>query len=69
MNKWLLDNGYLVLKSSAESMKRKLWFAKKWNGLLRRTGILRILTARGRKLGHGQEQALTDMIDWSKTRA
>lgn len=69
MNKWLLDNGYLVLKSSAQSMKRKLWFAKKWNGLLRRTGILRILTARGRKLGGGQEQALTDMIDWSKTRA
>ncbi|MBC8369760.1 MAG: alkaline phosphatase family protein [Planctomycetes bacterium] len=69
MNKWLLDNGYLVLKSSAPAMKRKLWLAKKWNSVLRRTGILRILTARGRKLGKGQEQTIADMIDWSKTRA
>ena len=69
MNKWLLDEGYLVLKSSAKAMRRKLWWAKKWNGLLRRTGLLKILTARGRKLGKGQEQLIMDMIDWSKTRA
>jgi len=69
MNKWLLDNGYLVLKSSAESMKRKLWMQKKWNGALRRSGILKILTERGRKLGKGQEATIMEMIDWSKTRA
>ncbi len=69
MNKWLLDQGYLVLKSSAGALKRKLWLQKKWNGLLRRTGILRILTARGRKLSKGQEQTIMEMIDWSKTRA
>ncbi|MDA0666891.1 MAG: alkaline phosphatase family protein [Planctomycetota bacterium] len=69
MNKWLLDNGYLVLKSSAESMKRKLWMQKKWNGALRRSGILKILTERGRKLGKGQEHTIMEMIDWSKTRA
>lgn len=69
MNKWLLDNGYLVLKSGAESLKRKLWLQKKWNGFLRRTGILKALTKRGRKLGKGQEQTIMEMIDWSKTRA
>ena len=69
MNKWLLDNGYLVLKSSAGAMKRKLWMQKKWNGFLRRTGILRKLTEKGRKLSKGQEATIMEMIDWSKTRA
>jgi predicted AlkP superfamily phosphohydrolase/phosphomutase len=69
MNKWLLDNGYLVLKSSAQIMKLKLFVQRKWNGLLRRTGILRILVKRGRKLGKGQEETIMEMIDWPKTRA
>jgi len=69
MNKWLLDNGYLVLQDSAAGLKRKLWLQKKWNGLLRRSGLLKILTKRGRKLGKGQEQTIMEMIDWSKTRA
>ncbi|MDP6964010.1 MAG: alkaline phosphatase family protein, partial [Planctomycetota bacterium] len=69
MNKWLLDHGYLVLKSSAKSMQRKIWLQKKWNGLLRRTGVLRWLTSRGRKLSKGQEQSIAEMVDWSKTRA
>jgi len=50
-------------------MKLKLFMQRKWNGLLRRTGILRILVKRGRKLGKGQEETIMDMIDWSKTRA
>ena len=69
MNRWLMDEGYLVLKSSAQMMKLKLFVQRKWNGLLRRTGILRMLVARGRKLGKGQEETIMEMIDWSKTRA
>ena len=69
LNRWLMDQGYLVLKSSASMMKLKLFLQRKWNGLLRRTGILKMLVKRGRKLGKGQEETIMDMIDWSKTRA
>ncbi|MHC4838670.1 MAG: alkaline phosphatase family protein [Planctomycetota bacterium] len=69
MNKWLLDEGYLVLKDDAKALTRKLWMQKKWNGLLRRTGLLKVMTKRGRKIGKGQEQTIMEMIDWSRTRA
>ncbi len=68
MNKWLVDQGYLVLKGGVGWQRFRLWAQRKWQGLLRRTGLLKAMTRRGRKLP-SQEQIIHDMIDWSKTRA
>ncbi|KAA3609085.1 MAG: hypothetical protein DWQ01_10915 [Planctomycetota bacterium] len=70
LNKWLVDNGYLVLKKkSGSGAKLKMLVQKKWIGLLRRTGLLTKLEAKGKIKLVGQEQVIQDMIDWSKTRA
>jgi predicted AlkP superfamily phosphohydrolase/phosphomutase len=69
MNKWLVDNGYLVLKQGAVASRRRLWWKRKWHGLLRRTGLLRRMAEKGKARHVPQEQVYMDMIDWSRTRA
>lgn len=69
MNKWLVDNGYLVLKEDAVAARRGLWMKKKWQGVLRRTGMLRRMAEKGKMQHVPQEQIYLNMVDWSKTRA
>lgn len=69
VNKWLADQGYLVLKPGAGRRRLGLWLARKWNGLLRRTGITKRRYLAGKEKFLGPEAAIMEMIDWSKTRA
>ena len=67
LNKWLVDQGYLVLKRSAKLAPYLMFAQRKWRGLLRRTGLLRFFP----KMTEikGPERLIFDMIDWSRTRA
>ena len=72
LNRWLVEEGYLVLKSgaAAAATPARLWMGRKWRGLLRRTGVLRRRAEKGAAAGtHGPEQHFLDLVDWSKTRA
>lgn len=70
INKWLIDNGWLVLKKGSGGFGRlRLLLEKKWAGLMRRTGIAKKRMQRGKGIGRDPEAAIRDMIDWSQTRA
>ncbi len=68
MNKWLVDNGYLVLKGGVTWQRFRLWSQRKWHGLLRRTGAMRAMAKKGKRLP-SNEQTILNMIDWTRTRA
>lgn len=69
LNKWLVDNGYLVLKKGLNMNRSRMYLQRKWHGVLRRLGLLHRLEAKGKINLRGPEQYIMDMIDWSKTRA
>lgn len=68
MNKWLVDNGYLVLKGGVSWQRLRLWSQRKWHGLLRRSGVLARRAKQGKRLP-SNEQTIMNMIDWPRTRA
>lgn len=68
LNKWLVDQGYLVLKGGVGWQRLRLLLRRKWHGLLRRTGVLARMVKGGKRLP-GVEQTIHDMVDWSRTRA
>lgn len=68
MNKWLVDQGYLVLKGGVSWQRFRLWTQKRWHGVLRRTGAMAAMARRGKRLP-GSEQTIMKMVDWSRTRA
>lgn len=67
LNKWLVDNGYLVLKRGARLLPYTMYAQRKWRGLLRRTGLLRFFPRMTEV--KGPERMILDMVDWSRTRA
>ncbi|MDP6849557.1 MAG: alkaline phosphatase family protein [Planctomycetota bacterium] len=69
VNRWLVENGYLVLKKTAHLKRIRATIQRKWHGLLRRTGLARWLMNRGQKISLGPETLYRDMVDWSRTRA
>lgn len=68
MNRWLVDEGYLVLKRGVNLQRLMLWSQRKWHGVLRHSGVLRRRTASGKALP-STENAVRGMVDWSRTRA
>ncbi len=68
MNKWLADNGYLVLKGGVSWQRFRLWKQKTWQKILRRTGMQTRMALKGKRLPNA-EQLIMHMIDWTKTRA
>ncbi len=70
INKWLVENGYLVLKPRANRLGRlRLWVEHKWAGFMRRSGLARKRMKKGKGIGRDPESSIRDMIDWSKSRA
>lgn len=68
MNKWLVDQGYLVLKGGASWQRMRLWMHKNWHRVLRRTGVTTRMALKGKRLPSA-EQLIQGMVDWSRTRA
>ncbi|HEX9793601.1 MAG TPA: alkaline phosphatase family protein [Planctomycetota bacterium] len=69
LNKWLVDNGYLVLKRGNALGRFKMWTSRKLQGAMRRAGLQSWWSARGRQFTVSVEATIQDMVDWSKTRA
>ncbi|MCH2112348.1 MAG: alkaline phosphatase family protein [Planctomycetes bacterium] len=69
INRWLEENGWLVLKPDAKRQGWRMLLQRKWQGLLRRTGIARKRMEDGKGIGASPETLIRDMIDWSKTKA
>lgn len=68
MNKWLVDQGYLVLKGGVSWQRMRLWLHRNWQRVLRRTGVTTRMALKGKRLPSA-EQLILNMVDWSRTRA
>ena len=76
VNKWLVDQGYLKLKTGKIAwMKTQLFFRQKFHGAMRRLRILKSYKALMKKIGGGgnapdmSESMLMTLVDWSRTKA
>jgi len=69
VNRWLVEKGWLVLKPGAARARLGLFVQRKWNGLLRRTGLGRRRLRKAAAGVPGPEASFLDMVDWSRTRA
>lgn len=76
VNRWLREKGYLKLhERKVQTMKLRLFLRRKWRGLLRRLGLLRLLdSVRKVRPDDAQttdttEMMLMSLVDWKRTRA